>query len=180
MTLSGIILFTQKILKVRGKPQRTGRILTNIISNFRTLEKAHVRWLSVSCKNYKQGGIIRFYLIPRIKPSYKSNIWQRTARKKPNRLINNCAFEENLTCKDMLAVASRRVDGSSNWLPLTYNMNTELSKFITYWKQREDQGLPNIWIIKPWNLSRSIDMTITSNLNEIIRCQETGPKVRLG
>jgi len=80
----------------------------------------------------------------------------------------------------MLAVASRRVYGSSNWLPLTYNLNTELSKFITYWKQREDQGLPNIWIIKQWNLSKSIDMTITSNLNEIIRCQETGPKVRLG
>ncbi len=78
----------------------------------------------------------------------------------------------------MLAVVSRRVDEHKNWLPITYNLNSELSEFITYWKQREDEGLENLWIVKPWNLTRSLDMIITRNLNQIIRYQETGPKVR--
>ena len=77
----------------------------------------------------------------------------------------------------MLAIASRRVEGHEDWLPITYNMNNELSKFITYFKKRENEGLDNYWILKPWNLRRSLDMVITNNLDQIIRNQETGPKV---
>ena len=77
----------------------------------------------------------------------------------------------------MLAVVARRVKGSSKWLPITYNLAYELPKFCAYFKQRENDYLDNHWILKPWNLARSIDMTITKNLNQIIRCQETGPKV---
>ena len=74
-------------------------------------------------------------------------------------------------------MVSRRVEGSKKWLPITYNLSIELTKFVAYYKQREEDGLDNYWILKPWNLARSIDTSITNNLNQIIRSQETGPKV---
>ena len=95
----------------------------------------------------------------------------------PNTLINQFPFENVVTVKDLLAVVCRRIDDSSKWLPITFNLNYELTKFIAYFKQREAEELDNHWILKPWNLARSIDTTITSNLNQIIRSQETGPKV---
>lgn len=92
-------------------------------------------------------------------------------------MINQFPFENVVTVKDLLAVVSRRVAESSSWLPTTYNLSYELGKFIKYFKERDEADLDNHWILKPWNLARSIDMTITNNLNQIIRSQETGPKV---
>lgn len=97
--------------------------------------------------------------------------------KYPNCLVNQFPFENIITTKDMLAIVSRRVEGSINWLPKTFNLTYELSKFITHFKEREDNDLDNHWILKPWNLARSLDVTITKNLNQIIRSHETGPKI---
>ncbi len=94
-------------------------------------------------------------------------------------MINQFPFENLVTVKDLLAVVSRRIEDSKTWLPITYNLAYELPKFISYFKQREKNDEDNFWILKPWNLARSIDMTITNNLNQIIRSQETGPKVSL-
>ena len=95
----------------------------------------------------------------------------------PKCLVNQFPFENVVTIKDMLAVVSRRVKDSKKWLPITYNLAYELPKFISYYKKREEEELDNYWIVKPWNLSRSVDITISNNLNQIIRCQETGPKI---
>jgi len=56
-------------------------------------------------------------------------------------------------------------------------LDYELPSFVAYFKQRESNEQDNHWILKPWLLARSIDMPITNNLNQIIRYQETGPKV---
>lgn len=45
------------------------------------------------------------------------------------------------------------------------------------YKEREIQRLNNIWIIKPPNMARSMDMVVTDNLDAIIRLLETGPKL---
>jgi len=96
----------------------------------------------------------------------------------PNCLVNQFPFENVVTVKDMLAIVGRRIQDSKKWLPITYNLEYELPKFISYYKKREEECLDNYWIVKPWNLARSMDTTITKNLNQIIRCQETGPKVK--
>ena len=100
---------------------------------------------------------------------YKKFFLRELNEKAPNTLINQFPFENVITVKDLLAVVCRRIDDSSKWLPITFNLNYELSKFIAYFKQREAEELDNHWILKPWNLARSIDTTITSNLNQIIR-----------
>ena len=37
----------------------------------------------------------------------------------------------------------------------------------------------NIWIIKPWNLGRSMDTYITKNLPQIVRLSQASPKVSI-
>ncbi|XP_065069444.1 tubulin--tyrosine ligase-like protein 12 [Rhopilema esculentum] len=109
----------------------------------------------------------------------------------PGKIVNQFPSENILTNKDLLAeVAMRSVklDGRKAtddeichrgpmWLPTTFNLSTELPKFIKHFKEREARGLNNIWMCKPWNLARGLDHTITNNLTQIIRLVDTGPKV---
>lgn len=106
----------------------------------------------------------------------------------PNKFINQFPFENVITIKDLLAIVSRRnnsiTDSFSdtlpflpNWLPTTYNMSTELPKFISYFEHREDKELDNYWICKPWNLARGMDMMITNHLDCIVRQSSSGHKI---
>jgi hypothetical protein len=94
-------------------------------------------------------------------------------------MINQFPFENVVTVKDLLSIVCKRIPDSSKWLPLTYNLNYELPNFVSYFQKQEKKDVENHWIIKPWNLARSIDTYVTKNLNQIIRLQETGPKVSL-
>ncbi|CAF0732666.1 unnamed protein product [Didymodactylos carnosus] len=103
-----------------------------------------------------------------------------------SQFVNQYPFENVITIKDLLAIVCRRLSPGIDrttlksypeWLPTTYNLTYELSKFISYYQQREQKNLDNHWIIKPWNLARSIDTHVTKNLNQIVRLAESGPKV---
>lgn len=67
--------------------------------------------------------------------------------------------------------------GSPKWLQPTYNLETQLSQFIGDYCVRKRDQLNNLWILKPWNMARTIDTSITDNLSAIIRMMETGPKI---
>lgn len=105
----------------------------------------------------------------------------------PNTFVNQFPFENVVTIKDLLAIVCRRStekhhDDESlmtypQWLPTTYNLKTELKEFVSYFQNRETKELDNYWIIKPWNLARSLDTHITNNLGQIIRLAQTGPKI---
>ncbi|XP_050392329.2 tubulin--tyrosine ligase-like protein 12 isoform X1 [Patella vulgata] len=109
------------------------------------------------------------------------------SEEKPNVFINQFPQEFIITVKDMLAVVSRRaateqektqkISPGPKWLPVTYNLVTELPKFVSYYQQREALGLDNHWICKPWNLARSMDMHITKEISTIARLADSGPKV---
>ncbi|XP_066446461.1 tubulin--tyrosine ligase-like protein 12 [Eleutherodactylus coqui] len=105
--------------------------------------------------------------------------YKTLSTERPHVLLNQFPCENLLTVKDCLASVSRRVGGAEGpkWLPRTFNLKTELPQFISYFKQREERGEDNHWICKPWNLARSLDTHVTTNLSYIVRQRENTPKV---
>jgi len=100
--------------------------------------------------------------------------------------VNQFPFENVLTIKDLLCVVCRRQnrgDGGSitdplpKWLPITFNLQTELPKFVSYYQQRAKEGLDNHWIVKPWNLARALDTHVSKDLPHILRQMFSTPKI---
>lgn len=71
----------------------------------------------------------------------------------------------------------QQAHGSPEWLQPTYNLETHLSQLIGDNHVRKRDGHNNLWILKPWNMARTIDTTVTDDLSAIIRLMETGPKI---
>lgn len=121
--------------------------------------------------------------------NYHFKHYRELSCESPGKRVNQFPFEHVLTVKDLLALVCRRgcdggilVDPDSLtsrplWLPTTYNLQTELPHFVSYYQQRQKRGLDNLWICKPWNLARSLDTHVTDNLHYILRLPATGPKV---
>ena len=65
----------------------------------------------------------------------------------PGKMINQFPFEMVLTVKSLLPVVCRRgvsphiddatLDTLPSWLPVTFNLNTELAQFISYFQHRD-------------------------------------------
>ncbi|XP_005949074.1 tubulin--tyrosine ligase-like protein 12 [Haplochromis burtoni] len=103
--------------------------------------------------------------------------YSKLSVERPHVLLNQFPCESIITVKDCLAAVARRVKGSPgpDWLPQTFNLQTELPQFIKHYQQQ--RGEDNHWICKPWNLARGLDTHITNNLDYIIRQRESTPKV---
>ncbi|KAL5995106.1 hypothetical protein ACLOJK_025164 [Asimina triloba] len=82
-----------------------------------------------------------------------------------------------LVMKHHLAETIHKSHGSPRWLQPTYNLETHLSQLIGDYFVRKRDGLNNLWILKPWNMARTIDTTVTGDISAIIRLMETGPKI---
>ncbi|XP_063704631.1 tubulin--tyrosine ligase-like protein 12 [Culicoides brevitarsis] len=105
----------------------------------------------------------------------------------PDRFVNQFPFENVLTIKDLLSIVARRasekhfdletLEGHPKWLPVTFNLRTEIVEFAAYYQNRAAKELDNHWIVKPFNLARGLDTHITSNIAQIMRHSETGPKI---
>lgn len=67
----------------------------------------------------------------------------------PGKLINQFPCECVVTVKDMLAVVCRRagsdvedtetLETEPSWLPRTYNLQTELPSFVSYYQKRQEK-----------------------------------------
>ncbi|KAL5768517.1 hypothetical protein ACOSP7_015062 [Xanthoceras sorbifolium] len=91
--------------------------------------------------------------------------------------VNQFPFESCLVMKHHLAETVQKAHGSPEWLQPTYNLETHLSQLIGDYYVRKRDGLDNLWILKPWNMARTIDTSVTDDLSAIIRLMETGPKI---
>ncbi|KAJ8402457.1 hypothetical protein AAFF_G00369460 [Aldrovandia affinis] len=105
--------------------------------------------------------------------------YRKMSQERPHVLLNQFPCETVVTVKDCLAAVSRRGHRGSgaDWLPRTFNLQTELPQFISHYQQIQERGGDNHWICKPWNLARGLDTHITNDLNYIIRQRESTPKV---
>ncbi|XP_012995555.2 tubulin--tyrosine ligase-like protein 12 [Esox lucius] len=105
--------------------------------------------------------------------------YRKLSEVRPHVMTNQFPCETIVTVKDCLAAVSRRAHGSqgADWLPETFNLQTELPQFVKYYQLRQERGEDNHWICKPWNLARGLDTHITNNLDYIIRQRESTPKV---
>ncbi|TVU48217.1 hypothetical protein EJB05_07846, partial [Eragrostis curvula] len=90
---------------------------------------------------------------------------------------NQFPFEACLVMKHHLAETIHKAWGSPEWLQPTYNLETHLSPLIGDYCTTKRDGMDNLWIMKPWNMARTIDTTVTGDLAAIIRLMETGPKI---
>ncbi|GMH16581.1 hypothetical protein Nepgr_018422 [Nepenthes gracilis] len=91
--------------------------------------------------------------------------------------INQFPYEACLVMKHHLAQTIQEAYGSPEWVQPTYDLEKHLTELIGNYIVRERDGVDNLWILKPWNMARTIDTTISSNLSAIIRLMETGPKI---
>jgi len=91
--------------------------------------------------------------------------------------LNQFPYESCIVLKHNLADTIQSVFGDTKFLMRTYDLEKELPLFIGDYYRREREGLDNLWILKPPNMARSMDMMITDNLPLIIRGMETGPKI---
>uniref|UniRef100_UPI00358F3E27 tubulin--tyrosine ligase-like protein 12 n=1 Tax=Myxine glutinosa TaxID=7769 RepID=UPI00358F3E27 len=103
------------------------------------------------------------------------------SKERPTVMLSQFPAENLLTVKDCLAAMGRRAAKDNvkcaSWLPITFNLRTELPQFVRFFLQRQRSGEDNHWICKPWNLARGLDTHVCNNLHEIIRHRESTPKV---
>lgn len=56
-------------------------------------------------------------------------------------------------------------------------MERQLAALLGDFVQREEKNENNLWIVKPWNMARTIDTSIVESLPALARLVETGPKI---
>ncbi|XP_070848074.1 tubulin--tyrosine ligase-like protein 12 [Chaetodon trifascialis] len=105
--------------------------------------------------------------------------YRKLSEERPHVMLNQFPCEGIVTVKDCLAAVARRANSGKapDWLPETFNLQTELPQFIKNYQLRQQRGEDNHWICKPWNLARGLDTHVTNNLDYIIRQRESTPKV---
>ena len=62
-------------------------------------------------------------------------------------------------------------------MPITYDLKLSLDTFLGEYFSQEKAHKQNYWIIKPPNMARSIDISVTNNLDCIIKLTETCPRL---
>ncbi|KAF0684507.1 Aste57867_23506 [Aphanomyces stellatus] len=94
-------------------------------------------------------------------------------------VFNQFPNEKILTCKDLLYETCRRHHGNKQppYMALTFNMETEFPELMQEYIRRDEAGLDNVWICKPWNMARSLDTEIATNSAQLAKLAQTGPKI---
>ncbi|KAF9408587.1 Tubulin--tyrosine ligase-like protein 12, partial [Podila epigama] len=91
--------------------------------------------------------------------------------------INQFENESCVTFKHNLAALVKSAYGQVAWSSTTYNLATELDAFVGHYFWNQEHGHRNLWICKPWNLARGLQITIQEELGPLVRLRDTGPKI---
>ncbi|KAG0373904.1 Tubulin--tyrosine ligase-like protein 12 [Mortierella sp. AD032] len=91
--------------------------------------------------------------------------------------INQFENESCVTFKQNLAALVKSAYGTVPWSSTTYNLTTELAPFVGHYLWNQEHNHRNLWICKPWNLARGLQITIHEDLAPLVRLRDTGPKI---
>lgn len=105
--------------------------------------------------------------------------------------VNQIIGDYVLTARELFSIVVRRdIESESNevidaqtletepkWCPITFNLSTELINFIAFYNLREERGLDNLWIVKPWHSTWMGGSIVTDNLIQIIRQLDCGRRI---
>ncbi|KAG0340073.1 Tubulin--tyrosine ligase-like protein 12 [Podila humilis] len=91
--------------------------------------------------------------------------------------INQFENESCVTFKQNLAALVKAAYGQVPWSSTTYNLTTELAPFVGHYLWNQEHHHRNLWICKPWNLARGLQITIQDELAPLVRLRDTGPKI---
>jgi tubulin--tyrosine ligase-like protein 12 len=91
--------------------------------------------------------------------------------------VNQFEKEDNYTMKGKFARAIHPFKLS--FIPETYDLTdlNQIGEFLLAWKSRKEKNEDNIWIVKPWNLSRSMDMVISDEYSTCLKVSLLVPKI---
>lgn len=111
-------------------------------------------------------------------------------------VLSQTLGDEGLVSNHLLPLTAARCQGYKNWLPLTYNMEAEAAAFIHEYRQRQHHhhhhhqeqqtnpslppsppSRPPLFILKPWNLGRSLDSAVADSLPQALQLAQTCPKI---
>lgn len=93
--------------------------------------------------------------------------------------LNQFQFEAAVVGKHHLANLIRTTLGEADCqiIQETFVLNESLPAFVGRFQEREKLALDNTWILKPTNMARSMDSWVSSNLEQMLRVSESGPKI---
>lgn len=91
--------------------------------------------------------------------------------------INQFENESCMTFKHNLAALVKTAYGTVTWSSITYNLTTELTPFVGHYLWNQEHDHRNLWICKPWNMARGLQITIQEELAPLVRLRDTGPKI---
>ncbi|KAE8664349.1 hypothetical protein F3Y22_tig00112800pilonHSYRG00050 [Hibiscus syriacus] len=83
--------------------------------------------------------------------------------------VNQFPFEACVVMKHHLADTIQKAQGSPGWMQPSYSLETHLSQLIGDYFLRERDGRNNLWILKPWNMARTIDTTFDLRYIVLVR-----------
>ncbi|KAG0354682.1 Tubulin--tyrosine ligase-like protein 12, partial [Gamsiella multidivaricata] len=91
--------------------------------------------------------------------------------------INQLENESCMTFKHNLAALVKAAYGTVPWSSTTYNLTTELAPFVGHYLWNQEHHHRNLWICKPWNMARGLQITVQEELAPLVRLRDTGPKI---
>ncbi|KAL0477317.1 tubulin-tyrosine ligase-like protein [Acrasis kona] len=94
-----------------------------------------------------------------------------------HQMVNQFKNEHLFTIKPEFAKSVR--DMKLPFLIQTYDMsnNSDVARFLLDYDQREKSSQVNLWIVKPANLSRSMNMNVVNSDTAVLKLTEMGPVV---
>lgn len=93
--------------------------------------------------------------------------------------LNQFQYEAALVNKHHLAnlVRLTLTGEDKDVIQETFVINESLPAFVGRFQEREKLAQDNTWILKPTNMARSMDTWVSSNIDQMLRVSESGPKI---